>query len=87
MTENDDLKYACCFCKDTVSADERSHELDPCALLLIGHFDRSNNQQKEQQFFCHFICFRELVNDDGLLYIAEPGFPTVSEVIEDYSEE
>ena len=53
---------------------EQAHQLDPCALVLVAHTDRHWREQKEQTFPCHFECFRKLVDDDGLMYIAEPDF-------------
>jgi hypothetical protein len=79
MTD-DEIQYACCFCKKTVDSDQSG--LNPCALILIGNFDSERNDQKEQQFFCHFECFRKLVNDDGIMYIAEPEFSTIGEIAE-----
>ena len=82
------IKYQCCICKETVSSAEKSSSLDPCALLVISNIDEPRNNQKEQQFFCHFECFRKLVNEDGNLYIMEDDFPTMGEIAqEDWSED
>ncbi len=51
------------------------HFLDPCALVIVGHFDKEPREQKEQTLFCHFECFRKIVGD-GNLYITDPDFPT-----------
>ena len=73
------LEYECCFCGLTVSSVEQSSPLDPCALILVGHFERPYEQQKEQEFFCHLECIRKAFKNDGTLYIAEPDFPTNAE--------
>ena len=71
--------YECCICKQTVSASSGA-PLDPCALLLIANYEQPREQQKDQQFFCHFECFRRLVNNDGVMYIMDSDFPTVGEI-------
>ena len=71
--------YECCICKQTVSAGSGAL-LDPCALILIGNYERPREEQKEQQFFCHFECFRRLVNNDGVMYIMDSDFSTVGEI-------
>ena len=78
------IKYECCICKETVSAGVPSAAaLDPCALILLSNISRPREEQKEQQFFCHFECFRRLVNNDGIMYIMDPDFPTIGENEED----
>jgi hypothetical protein len=54
-----EITYGCCFCDQPVSSSERSSDLDPCALVLIAHFDRPRSEQKEQEFYCHFECLRK----------------------------
>lgn len=82
------IKYQCCICKETVSSEDKSSHLDPRALLVIGNIEQSRSNQKEQEFYCHFECFRKLVKDDGNLYIMEDDFPTVGEiVVENWSED
>ena len=73
------LDYECCICKQTVSA-AGGAALDPCALLLIANYEQPREQQKDQQFFCHFECFRRLVNNDGVMYIMDSDFPTIGEI-------
>jgi hypothetical protein len=57
----------------------QDHFLDLCALILVGHADKEWAEQKEQTFPCHFECFRKLVADDSLMYIADPDFSTNGE--------
>jgi hypothetical protein len=78
------FKYECCICKEAIPDDDLSPKtLDPCTLILISNFDRPREKQKEQQFFCHFECFRQVVNNDGIMYIMESDFPTVGEIEQD----
>jgi hypothetical protein len=74
------VDYECCICKDTVSSERKSSTLDPCALVIVSNIDQPRENQKEQQFFCHFECFRKLVNRDGVLYIMDSDFPTIGEM-------
>ena len=72
--------YSCIFCKNGIEMNaSKRHDLDPCAIVLIGHYDRERAEQKEQQFWCHFNCFRKLANEDGVMYIMQPDFATNSE--------
>jgi len=64
-------KYQCCICKGFAPSEESSHFLDPCALVLVSNIDRPKQFHKEQDFYCHFECFRKLVNNDDLMYILE----------------
>lgn len=54
--------------------------LDPCALILVANIDQSRPNQKEQELYCHFDCFRKVLNNDNLLYIREPAFPTIGDI-------
>jgi hypothetical protein len=57
-------------------------------LFIISNIDEPQDKQKEQEFFCHFQCFRQMINDDGSLYIMEDDFPTKGEIArEDWSED
>jgi hypothetical protein len=77
-------EHQCCICKNTTSGIELSTTaLDPCALILISNIDQPREKQKEQQFFCHFDCFRKLVNNDGIMYIMDSDFSTIGECKED----
>jgi hypothetical protein len=83
MTESA-IKYECCICKETVASGELAgSNLDPCELLLIVNFDKPREEHKEQSFFCHFECFRTLVNNDGIMCIMDDDFPTVGECDEE----
>ena len=77
------LDYECCICKGTVSAAGGEALLDPCALIIVSNIDLPREDQKEQQFFCHFECFRRLVNNDGIMYIMDIDAPTIGEIEQD----
>lgn len=79
--------YECCICKETAPHEGGASPLDPCALILVSSVGEPRDRHKEQVFYCHFECFRRLVNDDGILYITEPDFPTVGELAQDGSGE
>ena len=82
------LEYQCCICKDTILGEELSKStLDPCTLILVSNFDKPREDQKEQQFFCHFECFRKVIDDDGIMYIMDSDFPTIGESEQDEGEE
>jgi hypothetical protein len=54
------LQYQCCFCgRGIAKSSEGGDPLDPCAVVLIGKWERPESEQGVQQFFCHFACFAE----------------------------
>jgi hypothetical protein len=65
---------------------QQAHFLDPCALIIAAHIDKEWRDQKEQTFYCHFECFRRLVNDDRALYIMEPDFATHGECADEQAQ-
>ncbi len=77
------MDYECCICNETVSGEMRSSSLDPCALILVSNIDQPPDSQKEQQFYCHFECFRKTVNCDGIMYIMDQDFATLGEIAHD----
>lgn len=79
-SEISSIEYACCICKGTIPNAGETHPLNPCAINLVSNFDHPRENQKEQQFFCHFECFRKMVNDDGIMYIMDGDFPSVGEI-------
>jgi hypothetical protein len=68
------------------SSGDPARPLDPCALVLVTNVDRDRGDQKEQEFPCHFECFRGLIGDDSLMYIMQPGHSTVGEVEDEHVE-
>ena len=81
------IEYECFICKGTVSGEDTTSSLDPCTIVLVANFDRVRDEQREQQFFCHFECFRRVVNNDGIMNIMEPDFSTIGECSEDEEEQ
>ena len=53
------IDFQCCFCGNTVNSDS-AHRLDPCAIVVISHWQEPTSEQQEQQFFCHFECFKRV---------------------------
>jgi len=54
-------------------------------MFLVSNIDLPRDDQKEQEFFCHFECFRRLVNNDGIMYIMESDAATIGELKADES--
>ena len=73
------MNYQCCICK----AKSELKDLDPCSLTLRTNIDQKVNNQKEQIFYCHFECFRKIIDDDGILYIMDKDFSTLGEIEKD----
>lgn len=51
--------YQCCFCGEKVV----SNEIDVCSLGLTTNWDKTEDVQGEQQFFCHAECLRKRIHD------------------------
>jgi hypothetical protein len=69
--------YSCVFCGNGIA----SGALDPCAIHVIGNFDRPRTEQKEQTFFCHIKCLQNSAAiPHANFYILEPDFPTVGDL-------
>ena len=70
--------HQCCICKQPMThASDQARPLDPCSLVLVSNVDSDRREQREQEFPCHFECFRHLVGDDSLMFIMEPDYSTV----------
>lgn len=80
--------YHCMICKGTIPfAGPQDHRLDPCALVIVGNADRDWREQREQTFWCHFECFRRLLDNDGVLYIKDSDFATNGEAADERADE
>jgi len=74
------LNYKCCICKQKIKSEDRQlNNLNPCSLRKNTNFDGTSLEQKEQTFFCHLQCFKELYDDDATFYLEH--IPTASESI------
>jgi hypothetical protein len=75
------LAYRCCICKQPMPRQgDPDRPFDPCEIVLVTNIDRDRRDQKEQDFPCHFECFRRMISEDSILYIMEPDFSTIGEV-------
>lgn len=63
-----DKKYQCCFCGKIIQSDN----LDITSIILISNWDKDDEGiQKQQQFFCHMICFKNKIQSDIPLYLLD----------------
>lgn len=49
------IAFHCCFCGGTMPEEDESI----CAVILISNWTGPEEEQLEQQFFCHPACFEE----------------------------
>jgi hypothetical protein len=76
--------HKCCICKRPIPhGRDPARPLDPCSLVLVSNLNLDRRDRKEQEFPCHFECFRRLVGDDSLMAIMEPDYATVGEMEDD----
>lgn len=52
MGDQEPAVLMCAYCGEGIMATG----LDPCAVVLIGHWNDPAVEQQEQQFFCHARC-------------------------------
>src|SRR5438132_404805 len=75
------LTHRCCICKQPMPhAGDPARPLDPCSLVLVSNVNLDRREHREQEFPCHFECFRRLVADDSIMYILEPDYSTIGEI-------
>ena len=55
-------KYECVFCGEPVKK-------NITALLAITGWEKPEEEQQSQQFFCHLGCLKTAMNNDAMLYI------------------
>ncbi len=58
-------KFVCCFCGKTIE----STNVDITALLVLSNWDKSEELQQNQQFFCHMKCLKDRLDKQIPLYI------------------
>jgi len=77
---SNNYRIQCIVCNKTINTgDNATHRLDPCSLTIASNIEYVENHQKTQTFFTHFECFRQIVNNDSVLYIQDPDFSTTAE--------
>jgi hypothetical protein len=55
------MNYCCCICRMTIPpGGDPACPLDPCALVLVAHYNRSRADQKEVLLVCHSACFSRM---------------------------
>ncbi|SDO04567.1 hypothetical protein SAMN04487897_107180 [Paenibacillus sp. yr247] len=59
--------YQCCFCNKNIE----SNKIDITALIVISNWDKNQDEQQEQQLFCHMECLRSKLGNNVPLYIAD----------------
>lgn len=80
--------YCCFICKQPIPhVSDPERPLDPCLAVLVSNINLDRREQKEQEFPCHFECFRRLVGDDSLMVIAEPDYSTVGEMNDEQADQ
>ena len=62
-----ELTYQCCFCGELVKANNSSL----ISILAILNWNNEIKEQHEQQFFCHVLCFKQKLNPQVPLYLAD----------------
>lgn len=70
--------YRCIFCWLEIKP-KLKHKLDPCALVLMSSTDEAKANRKEQEFYCHLDCFKN-VTDSQNIYILEDDAATAGEI-------
>ena len=65
-----EFELQCCFCGDAIT-ESSDNMLDPCALVVIGNWKRTAQEQVEQQYFCHLECFKRQVESHAPVDLEE----------------
>lgn len=50
------IRYQCCFCGEAM-------EENVCAIVLVLNWEKPEEEQAEQQFFCHPRCFERATGE------------------------
>lgn len=59
------IKYQCCFCGKNIE----STNIDPCSINAMINFDKTEDKQHHQDFFCHFLCLKKILDKNVPLYL------------------
>ena len=63
------VAYQCCICGANI--DEAAHKLDPCYIQINTNITGDEEQQLEQGFFCHYECYKNMMDYDGHLNLED----------------
>jgi hypothetical protein len=69
MDGMNDVGVMCCFCGKSI---ESSH-IDPCSMNVLINWDKSQNEQYSQDFYCHIACLKKCLVPMVPLYIEHLG--------------
>ena len=58
------VTYECCICGGSI---EETHKFDPCYMQIHTNMGGDDEEQLEQGFFCHYECFKGIMDYDGHL--------------------
>ncbi len=67
MTDNDETRYQCCFCARTIA----SKAPDVASLVYAPCIDHADQEDNEQELFCHTECLRSRLHKSAILYAAD----------------
>jgi len=59
MKSINELNYRCCFCNQSIA----SSKVNPAEINILINFDKTDDQQYNQTFFCHTLCFKEKLDN------------------------
>ena len=60
------VTHQCCFCGDNIDSDS---QLDPCGIVIYTNIDKGECEQREQMFFCHYECFRDVMDSGTRIHL------------------
>ena len=73
------VAYGCCICGENI--DEDAHKLDPCYIQINTNISGDEEEQLEQGFFCHYECFKKIMDHDGHLNLEDQDPYVASEYL------
>ena len=59
------LEFECCFCNQGIE----SNKTDPCDINVLINFDKVEDRQYSQNFFCHLMCLKAKLSPKIPLYL------------------
>jgi hypothetical protein len=70
MDTMNELNYTCCFCGKKIE----SNQVDPMNINVVGNYDKLVKDSPSQDFYCHFDCFKMLLQKDIAGYFLKSNF-------------